>query len=154
LWSIAPKSNKTFHLMCLAAALISGLALSAQELSPIGLWQTIDDTTGKPKGLVRIYEEKGRLFGKIERSFDPKHANERCDKCPGDRKDHPVIGLVVLRNMQKNGSEYSGGDILDPDNGWVYRCKLRLVDQGKKLELRGFIGFALLGRNQTWIRER
>jgi uncharacterized protein (DUF2147 family) len=149
--------NKPLRLACIGLALIWGVASTpsiAEELTPTGLWKTIDDKTGKPKGLVRIYEEKGRLFGKIERSFDPAHALEKCDKCPGDRKDRPMIGLVVLRGMEKHGNEYTGGDILDPDDGSVYRCKFKLMEQGKKLELRGFIGFSLLGRNQTWIREQ
>ena len=123
------------------------------QLTPAGRWKTIDDKTGKPKGIVLIYEQNGKLFGKIERSLDPAKENEKCDKCPGDRKDQPLKGLVVLRNMEKHGDEYSGGDILDPDNGNVYKCKMKLVDGGKTLQLRGFIGFSLLGRNQIWHRE-
>ncbi len=125
----------------------------ADELTPVGLWKTTDDKTGKPKAMIRIYDEKGRLFGKVEKSLDPANAKERCDKCPGDRKGKPMIGLVIMQNMEKHGNEYSGGEILDPDNGSVYRCKFKLLEQGKKMELRGFIGFSLLGRNQTWIRE-
>lgn len=150
------RSQRIVRLTCIGLALLGVLVsipCRAEDLTPVGLWKTIDDKTGKPKGLVRIYEEKGRLFGKIERSLDPQHAKEKCDKCSGDRKDHPILGLVVLRDMQKRGDEYSGGDILDPDNGSVYRCKFKLIERGKKLELRGFIGFALLGRNQVWIRE-
>lgn len=128
-------------------------AAKGEEVTPTGLWKTIDDRTGKPKGIVRIYEEKGRLFGKIERSVDPDDARERCDKCPGDRKNKPLIGLVFLRGMEKRGDEYVGGDILDPDNGWIYRCKFRLIEKGKKLEVRGFIGASFLGRNQIWIRQ-
>jgi uncharacterized protein (DUF2147 family) len=127
------------------------LALSA-ELTPTGQWKTIDDKTGKPRAIIRVYEQNGRWFGKVERSLaeEPK---ERCDKCSDERKNQPIIGMVVLRNMQKRGDEYSGGDILDPDNGSVYRCKMRLSDGGKTLDVRGFIGFALLGRTQVWHRE-
>lgn len=70
-----------------------------------------------------------------------------------ERKNQPVVGMVILTGMRKNGSEYNGGEILDPDTGWVYRCKMRLVEGGKKLILRGYLGFSLLGRSQTWIRE-
>lgn len=149
--------HQVVRLTCLAIALMWGAAAHlsfADELTPVGLWKTVDDKTGKPKGLVRIYEEKGRLFGKVEKSLDPANVKEKCEKCPGDRKDKPMIGLVILQNMEKHGSEYSGGEILDPDSGSVYRCKFKLADQGKKLELRGFIGFSLLGRNQTWLREQ
>jgi uncharacterized protein (DUF2147 family) len=140
-----------YFLTVLSAALVS--TARADELPPAGRWKTIDDKTGKPKGIVLIYEQNGKLFGKIERSLDPAKENEKCDKCPGDRKDQPLKGLLVLRNMEKHVDEYSGGDILDPDNGNVYKCKMKLVDGGKTLQLRGFIGFSLLGRNQIWHRE-
>jgi len=137
---------------CLAAAL-AALPLLAADSGITGRWKTIDDKTGKPRGIVLIYEQNGQYFGKIEASLDPKHARERCDLCKDDRKDKPVIGLVVMRHMKRNGNEYGGGDILDPDNGNVYRCKARLTEGGKKLILRGYIGISLLGRSQTWIRE-
>jgi uncharacterized protein (DUF2147 family) len=125
----------------------------AENLSPSGLWRTIDDKTHKTRGLVRIFEKDGALFGRIEASFDPKEAKEVCGKCEGDRKNKPVIGLVVMRDMKKRGSEYSGGDILDPDTGSLYRCRMTLEDGGQKLTVRGYLGVALLGRSQTWIRQ-
>ena len=134
-----------------AAFLVSGFALAA-DLSPVGVWKTIDDKTGKPKGLVRIFERGGEYFGKIEASLSD-HKRERCDLCKDERKDKPMIGMEVLRHMKKSGNEFASGDILDPDNGSVYRCKMKLDDQGKKLQVRGYIGFSLLGRTQTWIRE-
>jgi len=149
--------NHVARSMCLGIGLLlgAGSQLSiADEPTPIGLWKTVDDKTGKAKGLVRIYEQKGRLFGKVEKSLDPANARERCAKCTGDRKDKPMVGLVVLENMEKRGSEFSGGEFLDPENGSVYKCKFKLLDQGKKLELRGYLGFSLFGRNQTWIREQ
>ncbi len=139
-------------LSVLALFLVAATAFAADG-APTGLWKTIDDKTGRPRGLVRIFEHNGELFGRIEASFDPKESKERCDKCPGDRKDKPVIGLVIMRNLKKAGEEWTGGDILDPETGSVYKCKLRLSDQGRKLLLRGFIGVSLLGRTQTWVRE-
>jgi uncharacterized protein (DUF2147 family) len=139
-------------LTCLAAFLVSGFALAA-DLSPVGVWKTIDDKTGKPKGLVRIFERSGEYFGKIEVSLSD-HKKERCDVCKDERKDQPLIGMEVLRHMKRSGNEFVSGDILDPDNGSVYRCKMKLDAQGKKLQVRGFIGFSLLGRTQTWIREQ
>jgi len=129
------------------------LPVAAAGQSPAGLWKTIDDKTGKPRGLVRIYEQNGQFFGRIQASFDPKETAERCDKCTDDRKDQPVIGMVILRRLKKSGAEYDGGDILDPDTGTIYRCKLRLEDQGRKLLLRGYLGISLLGRSQTWLRQ-
>lgn len=139
-------------LACVAALLLPTLAAAADP-TPVGVWKTIDDKTGKPKGLIRIFERSGEYFGKIEASL-ADHKKERCDVCTDDRKDQPLIGMEVLRHMKKNGNEFTNGDILDPDNGSVYRCKMKLDDQGKKLQVRGFIGFSLLGRTQTWIREQ
>lgn len=124
----------------------------AAEPTPVGRWKTIDDKTGNPKAIVQIYEENGKLFGKIEKSLNP-NAKKFCEKCKDDRKGQPIVGLLIIRGMARHGDEYSGGDILDPDNGSVYRCKMRLQEQGGKLSVRGFIGFSLLGRSQTWSRE-
>ena len=125
---------------------------SAGPLTPVGRWRTIDDKTGKEKAIVQIYEENGRLFGRIEKTLDP-NAKKICDQCKDARKDQPVVGMVILRGMTQHGGEYSGGDILDPDNGSVYRCKIHLIENGAKLSVRGFIGFSLLGRSQVWTRE-
>jgi len=127
---------------------------SAEDLnSPVGLWKTIDDNTGKPRGLVRIFEQDGKLFGRLEKSFKPGSENERCEKCTDARKNQPIFGLLIIRDMVRAEDDYRGGDILDPENGSVYRCKLKLDDGGKKLRVRGFIGFSLIGRTQVWERE-
>jgi uncharacterized protein (DUF2147 family) len=118
----------------------------------VGRWKTVDDKTGNPKSIIRVYEENGLLYGQVEKLLDP-NAVQRCAKCSDDRKDKPVIGMIVMRGLKKNGAEYSGGDILDPKNGSVYRCRLRLLDGGKKLSVRGYIGVSLLGRSQVWVRE-
>ena len=124
----------------------------AAEPSPIGLWKTIDDHTHKPRGIVRIYEENGVFLGKIENSFDPEERVAHCGKCADDRKNAPIMGLVIMRGIMKHGSEYSGGEILDPDTGWIYRCRFTLSSDGEKLFIRGFLGLSLLGRTQTWFR--
>lgn len=121
--------------------------------SPEGRWKTIDDRTGTARGIVRIYEDHGALFGKIEAAFRQEEAKEHCSLCTDDRKGQPIIGLVVLRGLHKQGDEYGGGDILDPDTGRVYRCKLRLLDGGKRLLVRGYVAVPILGRSQIWVRE-
>jgi uncharacterized protein (DUF2147 family) len=121
-------------------------------MSPAGLWKTFDDHTHKPRGTVRIYEENGLFFGRIESSFNPAEMTERCFKCSGDRKDAPILGLVIIRNMKKNGAEYDGGDILDPENGSVYKCRFTLSADGQKLQVRGYLGLSIFGRTQTWVR--
>jgi uncharacterized protein (DUF2147 family) len=133
--------------------LLSSFPLNGFDPSPEGVWRTIDDNTHKPRGLVRVYEQDGAVFGKVEASLDPKEANQVCERCSGDRKNKLVVGMVVMWNMKKRGAEYAGGDILDPDTGQVYRCKFTLEDGGRKLVVRGFIGISLLGRSQTWLRQ-
>src|SRR5260370_31009648 len=111
-----------------------------------GLWRTVDDRTGKPRGLVRIYQQDGALYGRIESSFDLAEAKGVCGKCPGEQHNQPVIGLIILRGLRKQGNEYSGGEILDPDTGWVYRCRLTLEDNGSRLVGRADIGVPMSGR--------
>jgi uncharacterized protein (DUF2147 family) len=123
------------------------------EPSPAGLWKTIDDKTHQPRGIVRVYAENGLWFGKIVSSFNPADRSERCDKCGGERKDQPVIGMVIMRGMAQHGAEYSGGDILDPDTGRVYRCRFSLSADGQRLIVRGYFGISALGRSQVWIRD-
>jgi uncharacterized protein (DUF2147 family) len=127
-------------------------AFLLQAETPVGLWKTVDDRTGKPRGIVRIYEESGKYFGKVEGSLDPAEANEICNKCTDDRKNKPVTGMVIMRSVKKAGEEYSGGDILDPDTGVVYRCKFRVLEHGAKLEVRAYFGVSALGRTQIWTR--
>jgi uncharacterized protein (DUF2147 family) len=127
----------------------------AEDASPIGLWKNIDDVTGKPKALIRITENKGELRGQIEKLFlaAGENPNPRCDKCQGANKDQPVMGMVFMSGLRKQGDEYSGGEILDPDSGKVYRSKLMLVEGGKKITVRGYVGVPLFGRSQTWVRQ-
>ena len=142
------------QLMVAALLCCASVAATATD-SPVGLWRTIDDKTGKEKSLVRITEVQGELRGTIEKLFrapgeDP---NPNCDKCPGEKKGKPVIGMTILTGMKRTGDEYAGGEILDPANGKTYRCKVWTIDGGKKLNVRGFIGVSLLGRTQVWVRE-
>src|SRR5262245_52550449 len=102
----------------------------AAELSPIGLWKTIDDNTGQPRGLVRISEVNEQYEGKVEKIF-PKPGeppNPRCEKCEGNRRNQPVMGMTILWGLTKQGDEYQGGEILDPENGKVYRARMRFLD--------------------------
>lgn len=94
----------------------------------------------------------GKLYGRIEATLDP-NAKQVCEKCKDERKGQPIVGMVILRGLAMHGDESSGGDIVDPDNGSVYRCKLRVQEHGSQLSVRGYIGFSLLGRSQTWTRE-
>ena len=135
--------------------LLPAFRLSATEPSPVGLWKTIDDSTGQPRGLVRIREVNGQFEGKVEKGFPKPGENSvpKCEKCDGARRNQPVLGMTILWGLTKQGDEYQGGEILDPESGKIYRAKMKLIEGGKKLEVRGFIGFSLFGRSQIWLRE-
>lgn len=135
-------------------AMLFATSALAQAPSAVGRWTTIDDETKKPKSVITIYEENGKLFGKIEKLFrDPKEEqNPVCDKCEGTLKDQPILGMVILRDLKKDDDEWTGGSILDPANGKTYKCKIAVEDGGKKLKVRGYIGMALIGRTQYWVR--
>ncbi|WP_317203514.1 DUF2147 domain-containing protein [Janthinobacterium sp.] len=134
---------------------LSSAAVWADDASPVGLWKNIDDVSGKPKALIRITESNGVLQGKLEKLFraPEQDQNPKCDKCEGANKDQPILGLMFMWGLKKDGDEYNGGEILDPDNGKVYRSKMVLVEGGKKLKVRGYIGMPMLGRSQTWLRQ-
>ncbi|HVP65283.1 MAG TPA: DUF2147 domain-containing protein [candidate division Zixibacteria bacterium] len=144
-------ATRRFVPLLALVALCFQIAVAQIATSPVGLWKTFDDKTGEAKSLVRIYEQNGHYFGKVEKTLRP-NAKQTCDKCKDDLKDKPIVGMVVMRNMKADGDEFTGGDILDPENGSVYKCKFKLEDGGKKLRVRGFIGFSMLGRSQTWER--
>lgn len=138
------------------ALLLCAFALTAWAQSPVGEWKTIDDNTGEEKSIVRIYEKDGRLYGDVVtilKASDEAVRNDAgeviCTKCDGARKDQPIEGMNILWDMKKDGDQWSGGRILDPQNGKTYKAKLWLEDG--KLNVRGYIGFSLLGRTQTWL---
>ncbi len=139
-----------------ATLLVLALPALAQDLSPVGRWVTVDDNTGKDRSVVTITEKDGVLYGHIEKLIvepgeDPA---PKCDKCPDAKKDQPVVGLEILWGLKKDGDEWSGGKILDPDNGKSYKCYIQVIDEGRRLKVRGFIGISLLGRTQYWKKAK
>jgi uncharacterized protein (DUF2147 family) len=139
--------------MCVFAGTPAITAYAAGSQSPLGLWRTVDDKTGMPRALVRIYMQDGKYFGRIEQSFKPGAETRVCSECTDERRNQPIIGLLIIRNVALRDGEYAGGDILDPDNGSVYHCKFHLERDGTVLVVRGYIGISLLGRSQTWQRQ-
>lgn len=117
--------------------------------SPIGLWKTIDDQSGEAKSIMEIYEQDGTLYGRVVELLDPPPNDPHpvCEKCEGDRKDEPIEGMVILRGLKPDGDAWSGGEILDPESGKTYRCKL-WVENGK-LKIRGYVAFFY--RTQEWL---
>jgi uncharacterized protein (DUF2147 family) len=123
--------------------------------SPVGTWLTIDDNTRKPTALIQIIQDKeGILSAKALKGLRSGDSPERrCTECTDERKNQKIQGMTIMKNMKPNGDEWNGGKILDPDIGTEYSCKMHLEDGGRKLVVRGFIGFSLLGRSQVWIRQ-
>jgi uncharacterized protein (DUF2147 family) len=122
-----------------------------QNQTVIGKWKTIDDETGKAKSIVEIYERSGKIFGKITDILDVTKKKSLCTNCTGEDKNKPVMGLVIIKGLKKDGAEYNSGKILDPITGKEYKCFLAL-EGNEKLKVRGYIGISLFGRTQTWQR--
>ena len=153
------KRGLGFILTVCSIALLSEISITggpaqAGPLTPEGKWKTVSDTTGKETSIVRIWKENDKLFGKVEVVLpqEGQDPNPLCNKCQGKKKDQPITGMMILWDLTQNDEGWDGGYILDPDDGKSYNCKLRVVDNGNKLEVRGYIGFSLLGRTQTWQR--
>ena len=131
--------------------LLSINAVNAQNV--IGKWKSIDDDTKKPKSIVEITEKDGKLYGTIVKLYreEGEDLDPICDECTDDRKDKKVIGMEIIRDMEKDGSEWEDGTICDPKDGKVYSCKLWLdEDNPDVLNVRGYIAFFF--RTQYWQR--
>jgi len=126
------------------------LALNAQSV--FGKWKTIDDETGEAKSVVEIYQQNEKVYGKIIKLFRQPGENPDplCDECPEDdpRYKQKVIGMEIIKGLEKDGDEYVGGTVLKPDEGKIYKCKIWIEDG--KLKIRGYWG--LFYRTQTWVR--
>lgn len=133
------------------ASVLSAAAGDARLASPVGLWQPLD-SSGKPLGLIRIYEVKGLYNGRIEPMSPTEDHSARCTRCTDDRHDKPIIGLELLRHLRPENGKYVGGAILDPDTGHIWSCELWLINGGHQLIMRGYLLFPFLGRSLTWRR--
>jgi len=136
------------------AVLVCGFSVSAMaQMSPVGVWQTIDDKDGTVKSEIRIVETAGVVSGKVDKILDPKgKQDDKCVECTDERKDQPILGMEILRGLKKiEGKDvWEGGNILDPKNGKIYRATVTPIEGGKKLQMRGYIGFFY--RTQIWNR--
>ena len=135
----------------IALALLAAAGTAMAQATPVGLWKTIDDDGKTEKSTVRISEAGGAVTGKVEKIFDASKANEVCKECTDERRGQPVAGMTIIRGAKKgDDGVWAGGEILDPNNGKLYKLRLKPMDGGKKLEVRGYIGPFF--RNQQWIR--
>lgn len=145
-------------LLGIMCSLVFVMAYGAESSlnSPIGYWRTLDEVTGKPKSIIRIWkDENNKLQGKVIKVFtsdgsDP--TTKICSACTGIMHNQPIIGMVVLTGLTAKKQQWGNGQIVDPENGKSYKCALRTLENGKKLHVRGYLGLPLLGRSQTWER--
>lgn len=139
----------------------AGAVSAADTNTPVGTWKQVDDVTGKVKSIIQISESNGELQGKVMQLLNRspedvarEGAQPKCTQCDGARKNQPIIGMTIMWGVNKHGNMWDGGKILDPKNGNIYKVKLTLEDGGQKLDVHGYIGFALLGRSQVWVRQQ
>ena len=149
--SFSPKS------MTIAVVVLLGvgtLAAPAAEPTAVGLWEQVDESSGKTESWFKISERNGVYEGNVVKIFPKPGEDENfvCSKCEGSEKGAPVLGLTLIKGMQRNGLAYENGTIMDPRDGAVYRALMKLSPDGGKLEVRGYLGISLFGRTQVWNR--
>ncbi|AZQ57927.1 DUF2147 domain-containing protein [Maribacter sp. MJ134] len=120
--------------------------------SVFGKWKTIDDRTGKPKGIINIYEKNGLMYGYVEDILEKGKENAKCIKCDGELKDKPVVGMEIITAAKENeDGEWKGKRLFDPEQAMTFRCKIWLnPDNPNELKVRGYLAF--IYRTQTWLR--
>jgi uncharacterized protein (DUF2147 family) len=143
------------NLLGLAALLAGSLSFVAYagNITPDGVWKTIDDRTGKARSVVRITNENGEYSGVVEKGLLPTDKDgDVCDQCTGDLENQRIIGMKILTGIRQNADGFDCGEVVDPDNGETYQCQIHLDPSGNQLEVRGYVGIPMLGRTQTWLR--
>ena len=132
--------------------ILSFIFLTNQQSPYIGQWISIDDETGKEKSEISLYIKGGKLYGRIDSLLLPEDQGKSCESCKGIENGRPIVGLVIVQGLTKDGENWTDGTILDPANGKRYSCNISLREDGN-LNVRGYLGFSLLGRTQVWRRK-
>lgn len=120
--------------------------------SVFGKWKTIDDRTGKPKGVIEIYKKDGLMFGKVIAVLEEGKEDGLCVKCDGERMNKPFLGMTIIKDGKANeDGEWKGKELFDPEQAMTFRFKIWLnPDNADELKVRGYLAF--LYRTQTWVR--
>lgn len=129
--------------------LILTITINAQDI--FGKWNSMNDDTGEIDSVIEVYKKDGKAYAKVIEIKDKERQNAVCDLCEGKNKNKPILGLNILTGLEKDGDEWSGGKIIDPRKGKIYKCYIEL-ENPNKLKIRGYVGFALIGRTAYWER--
>jgi uncharacterized protein (DUF2147 family) len=145
---------KLMTVAAVVAVTADTVPVRATEPTAAGLWEQVDENSGKAESWFKISERGGVYEGNVVKIFSKPGEDENwvCNKCEGAEKGAPVLGLTLIKGMQRNGLSYEHGTIMDPRDGSVYRALMKLSPDGQKLEVRGYLGISLFGRSQTWNR--
>ncbi len=141
-------------ILSMLVMLVVSMSTFAQVDKIVGRWKTIDDKDGSEKSIIHIFKAtNGKYYGKIEHMF--KDADKLCTECEGTNKDKPILGMMVINAMEEKDGTLTGGTILDPKNGKVYRCNISFDAKTGKLNVRGSLDKGgLIGRNQVWVKSK
>jgi uncharacterized protein (DUF2147 family) len=143
--------KKPFALALVIVGVSIGITPLLAAETVTGTWKTVDEKTGKEVSTVELYEQGGKVYGKITGLTEPNDAQGKpktCTKCPGADKDKPIVGLIIIKDLSATGDRYKGGTIMDPDDGKVYKSEVWV--EGGKLKVRGYVG--MFYRTQTWLK--
>jgi uncharacterized protein (DUF2147 family) len=147
--------NRMFFAATVVAMLVSSAVVTPLRAEPsvVGLWEQANDQ-GRVQAWFNFFEKNGVYSGAIAKAFPApgEKSDTICSKCPGDQKNAPLIGLIIVNGMQRKGLSYENGTILDPRDGSVYRAVMELSPDGQNLTVRGYVGIELFGQSQVWRR--
>ena len=131
--------------------LLFALSITINAQTIFGKWNSTNEETGNIDSIIEVYEKDGKAFAKVIEIKGSARKNAVCEKCEDENRNKPILGLNILTGLEKNKDEWSGGNILDPRNGKIYNCYIKLI-KPNKLKIRGYIGLALFGKTAYWER--
>ena len=131
--------------------LLFALSITINAQTIFGKWNSTNEETGNIDSIIEVYEKDGKALAKVIEIKGSARKNAVCEKCEDENKNKPILGLNILTGLEKNKDEWSGGNILDPRNGKIYNCYIKLI-KPNKLKIRGYIGLALFGKTAYWER--
>jgi uncharacterized protein (DUF2147 family) len=131
--------------------LLFALSITINAQTIFGKWNSTNEETGNIDSIIEVYEKDGKAFAKVIEIKGSARKNAVCEKCEDENRNKPILGLNILTGLEKNKDEWSGGNILDPRNGRIYNCYIKLI-KPNKLKIRGYIGLALFGKTAYWER--